>query len=328
MLNQILKITIGSFIVSLFLYFFYTEGFINFLLTWLLLSVYIFFIIRIRQFILELFPRQIHKFLHIIVLLPLFIVLSFCIPLVYYNLTLGHGQIKPEIPYRSFLYISVILAIFFITIFEGIDFFIHWKKYIIRSEQIEKANLLAKYETLRNQLNPHFLFNGLNTLISFIETQDMRAAGFAQNLADFLKYLLTYNKQELITVEDELVVVNQYVYLQSARFEGDLFVSIDIAGRYMKMQIPPLSLQMLVENAIKHNKISAACKLHIDIYEDNGYLYVKNNVQLKDKVESAHVGLENIRGRYKLFTDKEIQVVETKSDFIVGFPLLKNSLKT
>jgi sensor histidine kinase YesM len=326
MSGKLLKILISSLIITLFLVFFYTKNPVDIPLTWFLLVFFIFSILQLRKFTLKVFPRQDHKFNHIIALFPLLFVLSFGVLLMYCYLILCKKEEAP--PYRSLLFISVVLAAFFITIFEGVDFFKHWKKYIIRSEQIEKANLFAQYETLRNQLNPHFLFNGLNTLISFIEEQDVRAAPFAQNLSDFLKYLLTYNKLELISVEQELVVVKQYVYLQSTRFDQNLLVTIRAGQDCRERQIPPLTLQMLVENAIKHNKISSLYRLSIDIYNEDDYLFVKNNIQLKEKVESAHVGIENITGRYRLFTSKEVKIIDSGQDFIIGVPLLQNIMIT
>lgn len=313
----------SGFLIGAVLNYLFSGTIVSFLVTGVMLIVYTLLIIKARLYIIKIFPREGHKFKHILILFPIFLSLTFILVAVYYFLLKKILQINLSLDYQSFFYISAFLAIFIITIYEGFDFFIHWKKYLIRSERIEKANLLAKYETLKNQLNPHFLFNGLNTLISFIEQEDQRAAPFAQNLSDFLKYLLTYNKQELITLEQELTIVNQYVFLQSSRFENNLEVKIDISDEFSDWMIPPLTVQILVENAIKHNKISSLYKLSIDIFENDHYIYIKNNLQLKNKVESTHVGIENIKGRFKLFTDLEVKILKTEDEYKIGFPLLR-----
>jgi sensor histidine kinase YesM len=325
MLKSSIFILISSFLGGVVLTWFFPGGFIGFLVTMVLLILYHFLVLGSRSYILKTFPREGHNFKHILILTPIFFSLSFLSVLGYSFLLRKVIQSALHINYQPLLFISLFLTIFLVTIFEGFDFFIHWKKYIIRSERIEKANLLAQYETLRNQLNPHFLFNGLNTLISFIEQQDKRAATFAQNLSDFLKYLLTYNKQKLITLQQELVIVNQYAFLQGSRFEDNLKVTINVPDEFLDWMVPPLTLQMLVENAIKHNKISSTYKLGIDIYENDHYIYIKNNLQLKNKVESAHVGLENIKGRYKLFTNQEVKIETTITEYKIGIPLLRKN---
>lgn len=270
------------------------------------------------------YPREKYKYKHLIIQLPLSIILSFTILVSHEYIIILLSSSSNKISFDFLLLLSFVFSIFIVTLSEGTDFFRHWKEYIIHAEKVEKANLLAQYESLRNQVNPHFLFNGLTTLISFIENKDVRAAAFAQSLSDFLKYLLTYHKDELITLEQELSVVNQYIYLQMARFEKNLVVEINISENLKDNLLPPLSLQILVENAIKHNKISYSNILKIEIYEENDYIFVKNNKQLIKNVNSAKVGIDNITGRYRLFTKKEIIKADDNINFLIGIPLIKD----
>jgi sensor histidine kinase YesM len=228
-----------------------------------------------------------------------------------------------KLSFNELLKIDLIFSVTLITLFEAIEFFRCWKDYIVYAERVEKEHLLAQYETLRNQLNPHFLFNGLNTLVTLIEKDDLRAAVFTQKLADFLKYLLTLHNEKLISLKQELEVVNQYLFIQQLRFANSLEIVIELEDEICNRLLPPLSLQMLVENAVKHNQISPKRKLVVNIFEENDYLFVKNNLQPKTGINSANIGLENIKGRYKLFTDKELIITNYNNYFVVGIPLLK-----
>ncbi|MBN1181197.1 MAG: histidine kinase, partial [Bacteroidales bacterium] len=228
-----------------------------------------------------------------------------------------------DINYWYCLFISGGTAILITTIYEGIDFFRHWKQYIIRAEQIEKANLVAKYETLKKQVHPHFLFNGLNTLIGLIENKDPKASQYAQNLADFLKQLLSLQNQELITLSEELQMVNQYRFIQQVRFNNTLKIKIDVDKALNNKQLPPLAIQMLVENAIKHNITSQSKPLNIQIKNiDSMILEVTNNLQPKKSEHSAKVGLKNMEERYKYITDRKVEIIKNSDSFTVKIPLI------
>lgn len=275
-----------------------------------------------HSLVLKFFPRQQYTYTHLILLIPGTFLISFGLLWLWRLLPLDLFNKGVIVNTGFMLSLSGAISILVVTFFEGITFFSYWKKFIIRSEQVEKANLLAQYETLRNQVNPHFLLNGMNTLISFIETNDKRAAFFAQSMSDFLKYLLTHHKEELITLEKEVEVVNQYAFLQQARFGENLVISVNLDPAQLNSLLPPLTLQMLTENAIKHNAISACKKLYVEITGRNGYVYVKNNRQPKADVASTKVGINNIKGRYRLFTQMEVTIEETDHYFIIGIPLL------
>ena len=270
-----------------------------------------------------LFPRDKHKYLHIVIQLPVVTAFTFLILFIYTSIFEKFTHIEGETTLTQCFFISGIFAFFITTIYEGIDFFKHWKAYIIRSEQIEKANLVAKYETLKKQVHPHFLFNGLNILIGLIENKDQKASQYAQNLADFLKQLLSLQNQEMISLDEELQMVRQYSYIQQVRFNNTLIISINVDKKLLTKRLPPLAMQMLVENAIKHNITSQNKPLKVTIVNiENDYLQVSNNLQLKKNTQSAKVGLKNIEERYKYITDKRVEIIQNSDTFTVRIPLV------
>lgn len=225
--------------------------------------------------------------------------------------------------YQLAINISLLGTLLYSTCFEGISFFINWKLYVLNAERIEKANLVAKYETLKKQVHPHFLFNSLNILIGLIENNDKKAGEYTQKLADFLKYLLTYQQKETITLAEELDIVKQYTFIQQVRFNENLKVIIDIDKSLENKTLPPLALQMLVENAIKHNIISGRYPLTVIIKSTNDQkIQVENIVKKKQQAKSASIGLKNIFERYKHLNVNKPVIEEIDDKFVVKLPLI------
>lgn len=229
---------------------------------------------------------------------------------------------------KTTLIIGSWLITFMISaIYASVAFFIQWKANLLKSQALEKANLEAHYETLRNQVNPHFLFNSLNTLLMMVN-DNATVAKYVESLSDFMRYMLNTRDKYAVLLRDELKVARQYVYIQQSRFEDKLSVSFSIPESCYHFAIPPLSLQMIIENAIKHNVISKDNPLLIKIYaEKNDYLVIENNIQPKiEKEPSTGLGLENIRKRYLYLCGKEIQIINNKSSFIVKLPFFEVAL--
>jgi len=187
---------------------------------------------------------------------------------------------------------------------------------------LEKDNVIAQYETLKNQINPHFLFNSLNTLLTFVE--DNKTAGsYIQNLSDFLRYTLKSKDSEIKLLRDEIKIVKKYYFLQKSRFGKSLNINIDVPEKYYHYSLPPLSLQILVENAIKHNVISTQKPLNINIFIKNDkFIVVENNLQRKIDVDSTNTGLLNIKSRYKFLSPDSVHINENNNKFKVELPLL------
>jgi len=193
----------------------------------------------------------------------------------------------------------------------------------LENEFLEQAHLRAQLLSLQQQISPHFLFNSLSTLKTI--AQDYDTKNYIVQLANVYRYLLNFNQHHLTRLKDELAFIKSYLYIMDQRFEEALRVKLDVADDCLDLLIPPLSLQLLVENAIKHNMISPDMPLHISIKTNNmPALIVENNFQPKKTPEdSTGMGLQNIRERYKLLIDKPIYVENEGGLFTVTLPLLK-----
>lgn len=222
------------------------------------------------------------------------------------------------------LIFTFLITLLISSITEGWFFYTRWIKSRLISQNLEKEHLSAQFETLKSQVSPHFLFNSLNTLISMVENNEI-ATAFIQNLSEFLRYGLKSKENEVVLISDELKIIEKYSYLQKARFKTNLNVHIKvdlvISNNYY---LPPMSLQILVENAIKHNEISKENPLFIDIYNNNDeQLVVKNNLQRKHTDNKTGIGLKNISQRYAYLSTKKVIIKQTDNVFMVSLPLLK-----
>ena len=219
---------------------------------------------------------------------------------------------------------SVILIC--ITIYESIFFYFRWKQTIIETERLRRENIESQLEGLRNQVNPHFLFNSLNTLIYIIPEDPQRAIRFVQMLSKVYRYILEIREKKLITLEEELSFLEAYNFLLKERFGENLHVTINVPDAAKKEQIIPLSLQILFENAIKHNIISSEKPLTIEVFAETDKLIVRNNLQKKKQtMPSTNVGLQNIQNRYAFFSTQKVDVVADHDHFSVSLPLLKTN---
>ncbi|WP_462253004.1 sensor histidine kinase [Ferruginibacter sp.] len=182
-----------------------------------------------------------------------------------------------------------------------------------------------RHATVRTQVNPHFLFNNLNTLSSLIPENPKHAVDFVQQLSKVYRHILDVKDEKSILLKDELEVLNAYTFLLKTRFEKNLEVNINIPPEKMQQKIVPLSLQILMENAIKHNIVSSGKPLQINVFTENGSLVVSNNLQMKNQInESTGIGLDNIRNRYKLISERPVKVTESETNFTVSIPLIDN----
>lgn len=216
-------------------------------------------------------------------------------------------------------FISVSIAAFF----TGVDFLKNWKKEAVRAEQLEKEKIATQYESLRNQVNPHFLFNSLNALSELVYDDQELAVKYIRQLSQVYRYVLDSRDLEVATLEDELDFLNSFIFLQKIRFGDNLIVNIDIKGK-SKFFILPLSLQILFENAIKHNVVSEEDPLTINLSAEDDYLVIQNKLNPKKSMDAGTgIGLKNIEMRYKYLTEKVVLIHKTGEGFIVKIPLLK-----
>lgn len=190
-------------------------------------------------------------------------------------------------------------------------------------ERIKNDNLGAQYELLKQQVNPHFLFNSLNTLKAMVETGDTEAVDFILKLSNFYRYTLESRKLDLIRVTDEMEIVQAYLFLQNARFEGGFTFKDELEDRVLQTLIPPFTLQLLVENCIKHNVVSVDKPLHIRLYAEAEHIIIENPIQLKaGDHNSLGVGLKNIQLRYDHLLEKQVDILNDGNLFQIKLPLI------
>jgi two-component system LytT family sensor kinase len=219
------------------------------------------------------------------------------------------------------IFITVLITFLITSIHESVFFYQQWKYNFSKSLRLEKDNIEARYEALRAQINPHFLFNSLNSLTTMVE-DNKPVVEYIQNLSDLLRYMLNNGEKELVLVRDEILILNSYILLQQKRFPDTLSFHVDVSESCYHFALPPLVLQMLVENAIKHNIISRENPLNVEIIAGKDSITVSNNLQKKGGVDSTGQGLKNISGRYRFFTSRKVEISETSDTFKVVIPLL------
>lgn len=233
----------------------------------------------------------------------------------------------PENARSAFMGTAIVMGILITFIVLTIEistlFFGNWKRSLLEIEKYKAENLQAQLQNLKDQLNPHFLFNNLSVLSSLVYIDQDKAVGFINQLSKVYRYLLDNRNCELVTLDTELTFIQSYTYLIQIRFDKNISFDIDIPKDKTHLVLPPLSLQMLIENAIKHNEISNEMPLNISVKMNGDMIEVSNNLQLRTTTEvSSKTGLQNIKDRYKFFTTQEVEVIETTGSFIVKIPLL------
>lgn len=187
---------------------------------------------------------------------------------------------------------------------------------------LQKENNTARYTALQSQLNPHFLFNSLNTLIAEIEYNPDNAVRFTKNLSSVYRYVLQSQDKTLVSLAEELEFLDSYLFLHKVRLGDCISCVCDIPADLAEAMLPPLTLQLLVENVIKHNTITLARPMKIDIFVLEAHLVVSNPVQPRKSHESTGVGLKNLSNRCKLMLGEEIRIMNEKEVFTVKVPLL------
>lgn len=218
---------------------------------------------------------------------------------------------------------SLILAALVITLYEAISFYIQLQRTVAEKAHLERQNVESQLEGLRNQVNPHFLFNSLNTLAYLIPEDADKAVSFLQQLSNVYRYVLESREAKIIPLQKELEFLDAYVFLLRERFGENLQVKVKGLAENYHYAIVPLSLQMLFENAIKHNVISVEKPLCIEVFAENGHLIIRNNLQKKNQVmDSTGVGLQNIQDRYRMLTNKSVEIIASQQYFTVALPVI------
>ena len=221
---------------------------------------------------------------------------------------------------------SFMAKVAFLFVFVGsllsntVLFFKNWKESAVQQEKLKREQLALQYETLKSQVSPHFLFNNLNSLTSLISSNPEKAIDFVKKLSEVYRYVLDQKNHELVALETELKFVESYIYLHQIRFGTNLKVQMDVNPQSFK--VIPLSIQLLVENAIRHNEISDKKPLTIRIYCNGEHLVVENQLQKKSGSEGSGTGLQNIGAQYSFFSDQKVSINFNSETFRVSIPLL------
>jgi sensor histidine kinase YesM len=267
------------------------------------------------------FPWQEAPIKHLILEIVLIFIYTISFSSLLYLIQKSIWGYSPQLNLVYDIFLTLLITYFITALHEAVFFYRQWKLNFSKSVKLQRDNIEANYEALKNQVNPHFLFNSLNSLTGMVD-DNPEAVEYITNLSDFLRYLLKSNEKELVTLKEETEIAERYLKLQKSRFGDTLVTVINISQEYHNLYLPPLSLQMLVENCIKHNIVSSNIPLKIEIFTENKYLLVRNNLNLKKGSTSTGQGLKNIRNRYSLFTGQEIEVSKSNKTFTVKLPLL------
>jgi len=220
--------------------------------------------------------------------------------------------------------ITAVINIIMISVIEAIIWFKRNQASSIKTEKLERENSEIKFETLKSQLNPHFLFNSLNVLSSLIKRDTDKAQNFVDEFSSIYRYTLDVIEKPVVELQEELDFAKSFLFLQKIRFENAVDMEINVDAAKLNYLVPPLAVQTLLENTFKHNKASADNPLKIKIYNENDLLVVVNNLQPKIKgVDSKGVGLNNLRKRYELLGEHLPQFSVTEKEYIAKIPLIK-----
>ncbi|MFI8379860.1 2TM domain-containing protein [Leeuwenhoekiella sp. NPDC079379] len=225
-------------------------------------------------------------------------------------------------------WIPLLIALVCNVIFYFFFYYRYKKDRQVKEQKIIAGTASAQFDALKNQLDPHFLFNSLNVLTSLIEENPQQAQKFTTSLSKVYRYVLEQKNKELISLEEELAFAKTYMTLLKMRYEDSIVFTMPQHVINPEAKVVPLALQLLLENAVKHNVVSDRYQLHITIEEAGNYLIVRNNLQPKKIMEkSSGVGLINIKQRYALLTSRIVQINTTETEFIIKIPTLTHQLK-
>lgn len=216
--------------------------------------------------------------------------------------------------------IVILITLIISMFFHGRAFYLNWRRALYREERLKNETLKSQYESLKNQVNPHFLFNSLNVLSGLVYEDQNKAVEFIRKMSDVYRYVLEKKDQELVTLDEELSFLKSYVYLQQIRFGEKLKISIREEG---EGYVPPMALQLLIENAIKHNVVSEIRPLSVRVEIRPDRIVIENNIQEKRTKDSTGIGLSNLKARYGYLTARPVEVGNDQKTFKVVLPLLQ-----
>lgn len=225
---------------------------------------------------------------------------------------------------NTYWLLPIIISLFISVTAGSIGFFTGWKASLVEQEHLKTEMLNYKYETLKNQINPHFMFNSLNVLSELVYDDQKLAVSFIHQFSDIYRYVLDKRNEDIVSIEEELKFIAKFVFLLKTRFDEKLIVNIDLTTSKDEMIIP-LALQLLIENAVKHNEVFKSFPLCINIKRIGDFIAVSNKIRLKQNSgeDSKLIGINNLKQQFKYFTETPVEIDSNSDYFIVRLPILK-----
>lgn len=241
------------------------------------------------------------------------------------NILHGYSWQENSNPLKLNIIYASLINLFFHLLNAILFFFREYRRQWAEAEELRRNSSQAQMQLIKSQINPHFLFNNLNVLSGMVIKDNPEANHFIEEFSKVYRYILNNQEKELVELRSELEFIQPYLFLLQKRFDQGLTVAINIPDQYKTWHVVPAALQMLIENAIKHNIVSRHKPLHIDIHTNGAQtLVVKNNLQPRQVVEpSTKIGLQNIMKRYELISGRDVIVRKTTEEFEVILPLLQ-----
>lgn len=302
------------------------------LMSFLFVMLYTVLLYTANSFVFDFFDKRYDKVIFNVKRIVLGFVTSMSVSLsIIFMLRIFEVLVFEEKSFREFLadekpsnyYTAMAVTLIITVIVHAVFFYKRYQEGRVKQQKIIAGAASAQFESLKNQIDPHFLFNSLNVLSSLIEENPDNAQRFTTSLSKVYRYVLEQKDKELVSVQEELSFAKTYMNLLKMRFEGSLFYELPQEIPDNDAKVVPLSLQLLLENTIKHNVVSPQRPLHIRIFESNGYLVVENDLQKKEVLQDRRgVGLQNIVSRYGILTSRKVVVEETTRHFRVKLPIL------
>jgi LytS/YehU family sensor histidine kinase len=223
--------------------------------------------------------------------------------------------------------VKFLVVLFLVLVFNIVELGVflnrNYRNSLAELERFRKENVEYQFEMLKLQLNPHFLFNSLNTLSSLVYEDPDKSAEFIRKLSDVYRYVLDNRDKELVSLKQEMEFISAFTFLLGIRFQGMVSFRNEVDKDSLTKKIAPMTVQLLVENAVKHNVASRQKPLTVQIFTEDHDLWVVNNLQLKEGAGNSGVGLKNIKSRYTFLTDREVEILKDETSFKVKIPLIR-----
>lgn len=280
--------------------------------------------IQLTSFINRFYSWEGHIAMRFLIQFLLHIGLIYLILNLFFIIRLPVRFLYDELMFRQALIVGTIFSLLTTVVFAAAYFFHRWNDASLKSLELQQHTTQAQLEALKLQLDPHFLFNNLSIVTALIEDEPKTATTYLANLSSIYRYMLANRLKDLISLREELEFIAAYLYLYQIRYGDGIIVEIAGHEDIDTLGLPPLTLQLLIENAIKHNIFSTRLPLKINIYfSTDSHIIVENNKMLKNKnAYSSEIGLKNINERYRLMGQKQLLITETQETFTVSIPLI------